>query len=175
MHYLKYMAAKPTGPIKVDVLLDSKPVSMELDTEAPLPLMSKKMLDDLFPGYTLQPCSLPMQIYLGEPITVAGQMQVEVRYREQETLPLVVVESRGPSLFGRQWLMKIRLNWQTTNNVRSHPGLQDILDRHQEVFKAELGTLKGYKAQISVDPNATPHFCKARSFPKAMGYVWQGR
>ena len=151
------MAAKPTGPIKVDVLLDSKPVSMELDTGAPVSLMSRKMLDDLFPGYTLQPCSLPMQTYLGEPITVAGQMQVEVRYGEQkETLPLVVVEGRGPSLFGRQWLTKIRLNWQSINNVRSHPGLQDILDRHQEVFTSELGTLKGYKAQISVDSNATP-------------------
>ena len=169
MHYLKYMAAKPTGPIKVDVLLDSKPVSMELDTGAPVSLMSRKMLDDLFPGYTLQPCSLPMQTYLGEPITVAGQMQVEVRYGEQkETLPLVVVEGRGPSLFGRQWLTKIRLNWQSINNVRSHPGLQDILDRHQEVFTSELGTLKGYKAQISVDPNATPRFCKARSVPYAM-------
>ena len=63
-------------------------------------LMSKKMLDDLFPEYTLQPCSLPMQTYLGEPITVVGQVQVEVRYGEQqETLPLVVVEGSGPCLF----------------------------------------------------------------------------
>ena len=45
MHYLKYVAAKPTGPIKVDVLLDSKPVSMELDTGAPVSLMSRKMLE----------------------------------------------------------------------------------------------------------------------------------
>ena len=28
--------------------------------------------------------------------------------------------------------------------------------------------LKGYKAQISVDPNATPRFCKARPVPYAM-------
>lgn len=27
--------------------------------------------------------------------------------------------------------------------------MQDILDRYQEVFKQELGTLKGYKAQIA--------------------------
>lgn len=46
--------------------------------------------------------------------------------------------------------------------------LQDILDRHQEIFKAELGTLKGYKAQISVDPKATPRFCKVRPVPYAM-------
>ena len=99
------------GPIKVEVLLDRKPVSMELDTGAPVSLISKKMLEDLLPEYTLQPCSLPMQTYLGEPITVAGQVQVEVCYGEQqETLPLVVVEGSGPCLSGRQWLTKICLN-----------------------------------------------------------------
>ena len=169
LQYLNYMEAKPAGPIKVEVLLDSKPVSMELDTGAPVSLMSKKMLEKLFPGYTLQPCSLPMQTYLGEPITVAGQVEVEVRYGEQqERLPLVVVEGRGPCLFGQQWLSKIRLNWQSINNVRSNPLLQELLDRHQEVFNAELGTLKGYKAHISVDPNATPRFCKARPVPYAL-------
>ena len=169
VRYLNYVAAKPAGPIKVEVLLDHKPVCMELDTGAPVSLMSRKMLDNLFPGYTLQPCSLPMQTYLGETITVAGQVQVEVRYGEQqETLPLVVVEGSGPCLFGRQWLSKIRLNWQSINNVRCNPLLQDILDQHREVFKSELGTLKGYKAQISVDPNATPRFCKAHPVPYAM-------
>ena len=102
-YLLNYMAAKPTGPIKVEVLLDRKPVIMELDTGAPVSLMSRKMLDNLFPGYTLQPCSLPMQTYLGEPITVAGQVQVEVHYGEkQETLPLVVVEGSCPYPCGRQ-------------------------------------------------------------------------
>ena len=37
-----------------------------------------------------------------------------------------------------------------------------------EVFMSELGTLKGYEAKISVDPNARPHFCKVRSVPYAM-------
>ena len=81
---------------------------------------------------------------------------------------MVVVEGNGPCLFGPQWLSKIRLNWQSINNVRSNTACQDILDRYQEVFKSELGTLKGYKAQISVDPNATPRFCKARPVPYAM-------
>ena len=91
MQYLNYVTAKPTG---VEILLDGKPVTMELDTGAPVSLMSREMLDNLFPGCTLQPCSLPMQTYLGEP--VARQMQVEVRYGEQqETLPLLVVEGGG--------------------------------------------------------------------------------
>ena len=46
--------------------------------------------------------------------------------------------------------------------------MQSVLDRHPEVFKSELGTLKGYEANISVDPDAQPRFCKARSVPYAM-------
>lgn len=60
VQYLNYMVAKPAGAIKVEVLLDRKPVSMELDTRVPVSLMSRRMMDNLFPGYTLQPCSLPM-------------------------------------------------------------------------------------------------------------------
>ena len=46
--------------------------------------------------------------------------------------------------------------------------MQDVLNSHQDVFKPELGTLKGYKAQILVDSDAQPCFCKARSVPYAM-------
>ena len=58
------MAAKPMGLIKLEVVLDCKPESMKLDTGAPVSLISKKMLEDLFS--VLQPCNLlPMQTYLG--------------------------------------------------------------------------------------------------------------
>ena len=40
-----------------------------------------------------------------------------------------------------------------------------MLDHHQEVFKAELGTLKGYEAKILVDPDARPRFHKVRPVP----------
>ena len=43
--------------------------------------------------------------------------------------------------------------------------LQELLERHGEVFQAELGTLRGYEAKIHVDPGAKPRFCKARTVP----------
>ncbi len=46
--------------------------------------------------------------------------------------------------------------------------LEEILRRHPAVIKDELGTLKGYKAKIYVDPSVRPRFCKARSVPYAM-------
>ena len=46
--------------------------------------------------------------------------------------------------------------------------LQELLDRHGEVFQAELGTLRGYEAKIHVEPGAKPRFCKARTVPYAL-------
>ncbi len=46
--------------------------------------------------------------------------------------------------------------------------LQDILKKHEIVFKEELGTLKGATAKIHVVSGAEPHFFKSRSLPFAM-------
>ena len=168
MYYLNHVTAKPKPAIMVDLVLEGKPVRMELDTGAPVSLMSWTKFNSLFPDHSLQSYNLPMQTYLGEPINVRGQAQVEVQYEQQRVkLPLVIVDGNGPTLFGRQWLDSIKLNWKSINHVWSKT-LQSVLDCHPEVFRSELGTLKGYKAKISVDPNARLHFCKARSVSYAM-------
>ena len=41
--------------------------------------------------------------------------------------------------------------------------MQEVLEQHEEVFRPELGTLKGYEAKIHVDPDARPRYCKARN------------
>ena len=43
-----------------------------------------------------------------------------------------------------------------------------MLDCHARVFQEGLGTLKGYEAQLHVDPQATSKFCPARAVPYAM-------
>ena len=43
-----------------------------------------------------------------------------------------------------------------------------MLDRHAAVFQEEPGKLKGYKAKITLDPRATPHFCKMRPVSYAL-------
>ena len=43
-----------------------------------------------------------------------------------------------------------------------------VLDRHQEVFQEGLGTMKGFKAKIYVDPDARPSFFTARCVPYAL-------
>ncbi|KAL9984096.1 hypothetical protein ACROYT_G006355 [Oculina patagonica] len=68
-------------------------------------------------------------------------------------LPAMVVKSPGPNYLGRNWLQVIKFMWNSIFNIQEiNPQLQKILDAHKNVFGKGLGTLKGTKAKIYVDP-----------------------
>ena len=98
-------------------------------------------------------------------------MAVDVQYKDQKAhLQLVVATGQGPSLLGRDWLSKIRLDWtELCNNHACYSlSVQDILDVNSSVFSPELGTLKDVTATIQLDPSAQSRFCKARTVPYAL-------
>ena len=106
---------------------------------------------------------------MGEPIPVLGVLQVSVQYQgQQATLPLQVVKGSGSSLFGRNWLDTIRLDWHNICHASCLSKLQETLSKYRAVFEEGLGSLKDFKASIDVDPRAKPRFCKSRSIPYAM-------
>ena len=63
------------------------------------------------------------------------------------------------SLLGRNWLQKIRLNWQEIHQLQQIPALQETLKRYAEVFENELGEIKGMEARIDVNPQETSPIC----------------
>ena len=58
----------------------------------------------------------------------------------------------------------LRLNWNSILHLQVH-SLNNLLQKHSDVFKDELGTLKDFEAKIYIDPGANPRFCKARPVP----------
>ena len=88
---------------------------------------------------------------------------------QSESPPLIVANGQRPSLLGRGWLTKIRLDWTQlcNNHVCYSLSLQGILADYSTIFDTELGTLIGLKATIRVDPAAQPHFFKPRAAPYA--------
>ena len=114
----------------------------------------------------MQPSDILLRTYTGGSLKPLGTADVMVR-GYSTTLPLLVVATEGPSLLGRNWLEKLRLDWCQPNHF-SNNRVNTLLQRHTQVFKEELGTLKGYKAAIHVDPTAMPRFCKERTVPYAM-------
>ena len=118
-YVLHTLRAQSGQPLEVDLMLDRKPLCMEIDTRAAVSLVSEKTYQSLFSQRCLQPSKACLHTYSGELITVIGQAEVEVCYEEQRVkVPLLVVKGEGPSLFGRDWLTKILLDWGAINTVK---------------------------------------------------------
>ena len=145
--------------------MDDCCINMEVDTGASLSLMSNATFQGLWQGRSLDTTHVRLQAYSGQPIPVLGCCCVNVWYKGQTgQFPLFVVEGKGPTLMGRDWLSQIQLDWRQIHHVHS-PSLQAVLARYPSVFQDGLGTLKGFKA---VDPDARPRVYPARSVPYAL-------
>ena len=156
-------------PIEVEVKVDDCLITMEVDTGASMSLMPVSTFKTLWPRRGLQQSDVRLRTYSKNPIPVVGSCVVVVEYNGQTAsqMLLVIVEGSGPTLMGRNWLEKIRLDWRQIHHVYT-PSLNVVLDSYPAVFLGGLGTLQGFKAKIYVDPNAKPSFHRARSVPYAL-------
>ena len=82
---------------------------------------------------------------------------MKVQCKEQvEQLPLVVIAGDGPSLLGRDWLAKLKLDWSPIFSMHAQEELQTVLDRHENVFSPGLGKILGVEARLQVEPGVPP-------------------
>ena len=166
LHQLTHTSG--SKPMELNINVQGKTIVMELDTGTAVTLISEETYHKLFSDIPLQESTVKLKSYSGEDIPVLGQTQVLVKYNKQEhNLPLLVAKGNGHSLFGRNWLSCVKLNWEEIHQVYSSL-LKTVLDRHSAVFEEGQGKLVGYKAKITLDPQATPRFCKARPMPYAL-------
>lgn len=156
----------------VQLELNGKQVQMEVDTGAAVTLMAEATQKSLFPNVELQKSTVKLQTYTEESLSVLGTMEVEVRYGSYVGKHILyVVKGSGPSLFGRDWLISIRLDWQNmgVTNIQSKPiALKEVLDKYSVVFRKELGMLKDFKAKLTVKPGTKPQFRRPRQVPYAL-------
>ena len=162
-----------SDPYKINVNVNSKDITMELDTGASVSLMSEDTYQEYKSKFKLEYTNVKLRTYLGDLIPVLGRATVHVQYgKENMELPLIVVKRKGPNLLGRDWLSKLQLNWKeifsVTEQESNSVNLESLLSTYREVFKDELGTIQGVKAKIYVDENAPPKYFKARPVPYAL-------
>ncbi|KAL3189892.1 hypothetical protein MRX96_020237 [Rhipicephalus microplus] len=124
--------------------------------------------------------SLTLRTYTNEPVKPCGVAFVAVQYNAQrQQLPLYVLRQDGQPLLGRSWLQHLKLDWTqiqglhhmqvgNTNGFDRSPKLESLLNRYRDLFKDELGTVKGEKATLFLRVDAKPRFFKARSVPFAL-------
>ena len=93
---------------------------------------------------------------------------INSQYGEQtETLKLIVVSGRGPSLLGRYWMQKLCLQWQNIFHQNSSPltEVSSLCTKYADIFKDELGIVSAHKATLLVNSEAAPKFHKERPVP----------
>ncbi|KAL5481508.1 hypothetical protein EMCRGX_G021682 [Ephydatia muelleri] len=139
------------------------------------PLEEDEDVEDMYTLFnvrdvSLAPFRVPMEIN-----KASLEMEVDtvqVRYQKQEAnLSLLVIGGDGPSLLGRDWIGKFRFPSCLNRGIfhtSSQSALQEILGKHKELFKDELGLLKGTLVKIHVNETATPLFFKPRAVPYAV-------
>ena len=150
-------------PMVVSVKINNQDVLMEVDTGASLSLVNKDTYE-LFSQRKmaeLKPTEFKLHTYTGECLAVLGSVDVLVEYESKVApLPLVVVEGKGPNLFGRNWMQSVRLNWRKINIIKDHQrkeSLNAVLQKHGNVFQEQLGLLRG------VPPGAKPRYYRPRT------------
>ena len=115
-----------------------------------------------------------LKTYTAEVLNILGTITVTVSYKDQAVdLNLLMVAGDGPSLLGRDWLNHINLDWPRLNHVQATSACQQILDKHDSIFKDELGTVQGVTAKFHINPDAQLNFFK--STPSAVCLSGQGR
>ena len=81
------------------------------------------------------------------------------------TLPIVVVQSQGPTLLSRNWLQSTQLDWKSIKGVYWKSLIEELIKKYSHLFHSELRTIQGVKAKIFVPPEAHPCFFKPRLLP----------
>ena len=112
-----------------------------------------------------------LRTYSGEELEVVGRAVVRVRCGGQvaEDLGLVVVSGGGPSLLGRDWLGRLRLDWGAICKLHATSGtLESLLAEHANLFRNKLGMIRGVIAKLHVSSGAKPRFHRPRSIPYAL-------
>ena len=126
----------------------------------------------------LQKADVVLRAYNHMRLKVLGEAELQVQYggRRYELL-LRVVKEDGPSLIGRDWLQQIKLDWSAMchwiSPSQSDQMVKTLMHKYADVFKAELGTMKGIKAKLVLKAEVVPKFIRPRPIPFALEAVEQ--
>lgn len=106
------MTSSKVIPIRCEVLINKKPITMEVDTGAEDSLISDHTRKLHFPNAKLNKANVVLKMYTQETLPTVGELEAHVQYGTQSyQLRLVVITGNGLLLLGRDWLKFLKLDW----------------------------------------------------------------
>ena len=156
--------------LKVEIDVDGTPILFTVDTASSVSIISEETYRKHFNKVKLKVSQARLRGYTGHVVEILGEMTVLTNYKGQTCkLPLLVAQGKRTSLFGRNWMQDIRLDWSEILHIETkHTQLQPLLDKYKHVFSSEYGEIKKFKAHVTLKDNAYPIFHKARPVPYAL-------
>ena len=104
----------------VPVLIDNRPLTMELDTGAAVTVISETTFRSMF-GNTAN-------LQQSKELPLLGTTEVQVQYESQHAaLPLFVIKGQGGSLLSQNWLKSIHINWSKINLIDTDNSVEKLL------------------------------------------------
>lgn len=143
---------------------------MEIDTGCECSMISTKFWEELGkPALSKSP--LQFRTYTNQIFHAVGELKCNLTY-ENETIEHSFPVTRGSSLFGRDLLRKVKVNWADIaaqcNSIEKQLTLPDILQEFPDIFGQPKGHIKKFKAKIVLKDDAKPKFMKPRPIPYAV-------
>ena len=165
----------------ITVVINGVHVDMEADSGAERSTIPWRIFQDKLANVCkLVPSSVKLHQYDQSPLTVKGECKVKVRVNEcviDATFVVVDVLTCYP-LFGRDWMLLLGFDLPIlikeatqVHNMYNGTGFsspEQLFMEYSEVFKDQLGVLRGIEAAVSVHPQATPKFHRPRPVPFAI-------
>jgi len=145
-------SARSNDKFMIDVSIEEKSLSMELDTGAALSSISYNDFKSLgLHDKRLFKTGVEMKTYTGEIIKPMGVAFVNCQYRNYNFHgKKYVLRQRVEPIFGREWLREVKMDWADTKQVEleSSKQLDELLSAYKEIFKPEIGLIPTEKGHI---------------------------
>ena len=133
---------QPAAAEWAQVKVNGHQLTMLVDTGSPVTIISA---DTHVPGLKLQPSQLRLTSFTGQQIHLCGEGEVSVEVAGRVARLRLIVSDIGSHrpLMGREWIRALRtdagLGTPVVCPVAAPLTLQQVLNRHQEVFKGRAG------------------------------------
>ncbi|XP_054266890.1 uncharacterized protein K02A2.6-like [Macrosteles quadrilineatus] len=158
--------------LMVEILIEGKPVRMELDTGAAISILPYSTFKSLNINKKIFHTNIELRTYSSEIIKPRGVVFVECTYNDQVFVgKLYIMNQNFDAIFGREWIREVKLDWaeiKTVSNNTTSTALEDLLDEFKELFEPGVGLIPHKKAHLQLVEGARPIFVKARPVPYAL-------
>nr|XP_029709454.1 uncharacterized protein K02A2.6-like [Aedes albopictus] len=172
-----YDAESRVDKFWVEISVNDSKVRFEVDSGAPVAIMSVTDYEKLLPAVRLDPPDMSLVSYSGNTIKLRGMCTVSVQYAGKvHRLLLYVADNRKHPLLGRSWMKVLRLDVSkfydevhsvVDNSVKctTDESVKKLIARYSSVCADSMGKIIGLTAKLRLKPNAHPVYIKARPVP----------